>query len=198
MPLYRAAQKWPRLLATYEALLGPNAANEGVPMAERLDLFTEARLICEQRLGSKALAFQWCARAFEAAPKNDNVRTELERLAGEADEWSALAALYEARTVATTDAEERLWLLRRVLRIASTAFQASHPHAPNRSWRGRLRRGGRRRLEQIYHTMSFCTRALLHRAHRAPYVAERVLVLLKCAARVQGSDLGALPPRSSG
>ena len=120
LPLYRTAQKWPRLLATYEALLGPGATGEGVGLAERLELFTEARRICEQRLGSKALAFQWCARAFEAAPKNDAVRTDLERLAGEADEWGALAALYDARIGASTDAEERLWLLRRALRIAST------------------------------------------------------------------------------
>ena len=89
LPLYRAAQKWPRLLSTYEFLLGPTAAptGSGTSQGERLELFAEARRICEQRLGSKALAFQWCARAFEAAPKNEEVRTDLERLAGEADEW---------------------------------------------------------------------------------------------------------------
>src|SRR4030095_8611467 len=97
LPLYRNAQKWPRLLATYEVLLGP-AAGEGI--ADKLELYAEARKICETRLQSKALAFQWCARAFEAAPKNDAVRTDLERLAGEADEWSNLAALYETRTAA--------------------------------------------------------------------------------------------------
>ena len=120
VPLYRAAQKWPRLLATYEVLLGPAAAGDGVGMAERLELFAEARRISEQRLGSKALAFQWCARAFEAAAQNPDVRTDLERLAGEADEWGALAALYDARFAVSTDAEERIWLLRRVLRISAT------------------------------------------------------------------------------
>ena len=120
LPLYRTAQKWPRLLATYEVLLGPAAAGDGTALAEQLELYAEARKICEQRLGSKALAFQWCARAFEAAPKNEAVRTDLERLAGEADEWGNLAALYDARTAASTDAEERLWLLRRTLRIAAT------------------------------------------------------------------------------
>src|SRR5262245_45102889 len=120
LPLYRNAQKWPRLLATYEVLLGPAAAGDGTTLADRLELYAEARKICEQRLGSKALAFQWCARAFEAAPKNEGVRADLERLAGEADEWGNLGVLYEARTAATTDAEERLWLLRRTLRIADT------------------------------------------------------------------------------
>src|SRR4029078_10135802 len=80
LPLYRNAQKWPRLLATYEVLLGPAAAGEGI--ADKLELYADARKICEQRLGSKALAFQWCARAFEAAPKNEAVRQDLERLAG--------------------------------------------------------------------------------------------------------------------
>ncbi|HVZ72172.1 MAG TPA: tetratricopeptide repeat protein [Polyangia bacterium] len=117
VPLYRQAQKWPRLLATYEILLGSSAAGETVGPSERLELLAEARAICEQRLGSKSLAFQWAARAFEAAPKNDAVRADLERLAGEADEWGALAGLYAKRADATTDAEERLWLLRHTLRI---------------------------------------------------------------------------------
>ena len=136
LPLYRAAQKWPRLLATYEILLGAAGPSDGVSIGERLELFTEARRICEQRLGSKALAFQWCARAFEAAPKNEAVRVDLERLAGEADEWGALAGLYEARTAVSTDAEERLWLLRRSLRIASTRLFRPRTRArpPSRSW----------------------------------------------------------------
>ncbi|MDB4981699.1 MAG: repeat-containing protein, partial [Myxococcales bacterium] len=117
VPLYRQAQKWPRLLATYEVLLGSSGAGETVGLAERLELLTEARAICEQRLGSKSLAFQWASRAFEAAPKNDTVRADIERLAGEADEWGALAGLYAKRADATTDAEERLWLLRHALRI---------------------------------------------------------------------------------
>ena len=187
LPLYRAAQKWPRLLATYEALLGPGAATEGVSLTERLELFAEARRICEQRLGSKALAFQWCARAFEAAPKNDDVRSDLERLAGEADEWGALAGLYDARAAASTDAEERLWLLRRSLRIAS----------------GRLFRpqDARRAAEQILAEVGFDEEAdaaleqiltqtkawadlakLLHgRANRAKDVAERVRLLVRIA-----------------
>ena len=203
LPLYRAAQKWPRLLATYEALLGPGAATEGVSLTERLELFTEARRICEQRLGSKALAFQWCARAFEAAPKNDDVRSDLERLAGEADEWGALAGLYDARAAASTDAEERLWLLRRSLRIAS----------------GRLFRpqDARRAAEQILAEVGFDEEAdaaleqiltqtkawadlakLLHgRADRAKDVAERVRLLVRIAQLEEervGDLAGAAPP----
>src|SRR6185369_14893980 len=56
IPLYRTAQKWPRLLATYEVLVGPGpgAAEQGGPsLAEQLSLLKEARKICEQRLASK-------------------------------------------------------------------------------------------------------------------------------------------------
>src|SRR5260370_10953035 len=57
VPLYRQAQKWPRLLATYEALLGPAAA-EGAPLVERLEPPAEARLIGEQRRGSTGPSYQ--------------------------------------------------------------------------------------------------------------------------------------------
>ncbi len=193
LPLYRAAQKWPRLLATYEVLLGPTGtAGTGsgpgaTTMAERLELFGEARRICEQRLGSKALAFQWCARAFEAAPKNEDVRGDLERLAGEADEWGALAGLYEARVGTSTDAEERLWLLRRVLRIAQARL--FRPQDARKAAEQILSEIGfdeeaDAALEQILtQTKAWPDLAkLLHtRADRAPDAAERVRILLRIA-----------------
>jgi tetratricopeptide (TPR) repeat protein len=187
LPLYRTAQKWPRLLATYEVLLGPLAANDGVGLAERLELFVEARHICEQRLGSKALAYQWCARAFEAAPKNQEVRADLERLAGEADEWGALAALYEARCGVSTDAEERLWLLRRVLRISATRL--FRPQDTRRIAELILAEVGDDEeadgaLEQVLiqgKAWADLAKLLHARANRAPDVAERVKLLLRIA-----------------
>ncbi len=187
VPLYRTAQKWPRLLATYEVLLGPAATGEGVGLAERLELHAEARRICEQRLGSKALAFQWCARAFEAAPKNAEVRTDLERLAGEADEWGALAALYEARFAVSTDTEERLWLLRRVLRISATRL--FRPQDTRRIAELILAEVGYDEeadgaLEQVLTQAKAWPdlAKLLHaRANRAPDIAERVKLLLRIA-----------------
>jgi tetratricopeptide (TPR) repeat protein len=187
LPLYRTAQKWPRLLATYEVLLGPAAAGDGTSLAERLELYAEARKICETRLGSKALAFQWCARAFEAAPKNEAVRVDLERLAGEADEWGNLAVLYDARTTASTDAEERLWLLRRTLRIASTRL--FRPQEARKAAQQILAEVGfdeeaDAALEQILtQTKAWADLAkLLHaRADRAPDAAERVRLLFRIA-----------------
>ncbi|HVV49002.1 MAG TPA: tetratricopeptide repeat protein, partial [Polyangia bacterium] len=187
VPLYRAAQKWPRLLATYEVLLGPTATGDGVGTAERLELLAEARRISEQRLGSKALAFQWCTRAFEAAPKNADVRADLERLAGEADEWGGLAALYEARLAASTDAEERIWLLRRVLRISATRL--FKPQDTRRAAELILAEVGvDEEAEGALETVLTQAKAwpdlakLLHaRADRAPDAAERVKLLLRIA-----------------
>jgi tetratricopeptide (TPR) repeat protein len=199
VPLYRAAQKWPRLLATYEVLLGPSAAAEGVGLAERLELLAEARRICEQRLGSKALAFQWCGRAFEVAPGNEEVRADLERLAGEADEWGSLAALYAKRVEASTDADERLWLLRRSLRIASTRLYKT---ADARKYAEQiLTEVGHddeadAALEQILtQTKAWPDLAkLLHRrAERAPDIGERVRLLQRIAQLEEEkvADLGA-------
>ena len=185
LPLYRNAQKWPRLLATYEVLLGPASAGDG--MADKLELYAEARKICEQRLGSKALAFQWCARAFEAAPKNEAVRVDLERLAGEADEWGNLAALYDARTAASTDAEERLWLMRRTLRIADTRLfrpQDVRKAAEQITAELGFDEEADAALEKILtQTKAWADLAkLLHaRADRAPDAAERVRLLFRIA-----------------
>ncbi len=187
VPLYRAAQKWPRLLATYEVLLGPATAADGGGMAERLELFAEARRISEQRLGSKSLAFQWCARAFETAAQNPDVRTDLERLAGEADEWGALAALYEARFALSTDAEERIWLLRRVLRISATRL--FKPQDTRRAAEQILAEVGYdEEADGALETVLTQAKAwpelakLLHaRADRAPDAAERVKLLLRIA-----------------
>ncbi len=187
VPLYRQAQKWPRLLATYEALLGPAAAQEGSTLAERLELLAEARLICEQRLGSKGLAYQWAARAFEAAPKNEAVRTDLERVAGEADEWGPLAALYAKRAEVTTDAEERLWLLRRALRVNSTRL---YKPTEARAFAERiLAEVGQddeadAALEQIFtQTKAWpeLAKLLRARADRAPDIGERVKQLFRIA-----------------
>ena len=120
VPLYRNAQKWPRLLATYEVLAGKNAdGNFRIEPETRFTILRDARQIAEQRMGSKGLAFQWAARAFEVAPTDKATEAELERLAGDADEWDVLAELYVKRLGVTTERDERQSLLRRLLKIAS-------------------------------------------------------------------------------
>ena len=140
-------------------------------------LAERARAAAPRRAGSASSASgrrRWPSSGARARsrprPKNEAVRTDLERLAGEADEWGNLAALYDARTAATTDAEERLWLLRRTLRIACTRlFRPQDARKARRAdpRRGRLRRGGRRRARADPHAdqglggsaPSCCTRA---------------------------------------
>ena len=198
IPLYRTAQKWPRLLATYEVLVGPALAGQpvdaGPTVAEQLQLLKEARRICEQRLASKSLAFQWCARAYALAPTDTEVTTDLERLAAEADEWSALAALFTGRLEAgaagraEVSAEERLWLLRRSLRIAMGRLYK--PQDARRFAEQILAESGDRdeeaeaALEQILtQTKSWPDLAkLLHaRADRTVDLAERARMLFRIA-----------------
>jgi tetratricopeptide (TPR) repeat protein len=123
--LYRATERWGRLLATYEILLGPapgadGARPSGLSPEETLQILAESRRICETKLNSKSLAFQWCARAYELAPTDPAVFADLERLAEEADEWEATATLFAKRLAAqpAPETEERLGLLRRSMRIA--------------------------------------------------------------------------------
>ena len=116
------------------------------------------------------------------------MRTDLERLAGEADEWGALAALYDARTAASTDAEERLWLLRRTLRIAVDAAVPARRTCARRPSRSPAELGFDEEADAALEKILTQTKAwadlakLLHaRADRAPDAAERVRLLFRIA-----------------
>ncbi|MDY0000848.1 MAG: tetratricopeptide repeat protein, partial [Polyangia bacterium] len=112
VPIYEGAQKWPRLLATYEVLLG---YAEG--KAEQLDLHRKIWELCEQKLGSKILAFDWCARAFAISPEDESLVAELERLAKEADAYEKLTEIYTRRVEALQDEAEKTALHRKLARI---------------------------------------------------------------------------------
>jgi tetratricopeptide (TPR) repeat protein len=121
--LYEKAERWGRLVATYEILLGPEGAS-ALPPEESLGILEQARNVCETKLQAKGLAFKWCARAYRVAPTDAKVRADLERLAGEAEEWDMLLALFvERQGMAGKDGpgpEERLDLLRRCLHLVVT------------------------------------------------------------------------------
>jgi golgin subfamily B member 1 len=118
--LYEKAERWGRLVATYEILLGPESA-PAMPPEESLGILEQARQVCETKLQAKSLAFKWCARAYRIAPADGKVRTDLERLAGEAEEWEMLLALFVERLGVAGEQcpgpEERLDLLRRCLHL---------------------------------------------------------------------------------
>src|SRR4029453_11733508 len=98
-----------------------------------------------------------------------------------------LAALYDARSAASTDAEERLWLLRESLRIAQNRL---YPPAETRRVAEQILsevgfdEEADAALEQILtQTKAWADLAkLLHaRADRAPDAAERVRLLFRAA-----------------
>ena len=131
VPIYRKAEKWARLLSTYEVLLTHAARPQ-----DKLDLHLEIRKLCEEKLGSKALAFQWAARAYELATTIPNAFAEgmvgerllrdLERLGAEADAWEQVNDILQRR-VAAPDVPpvERLRLLRELGRIRATRLHKS-------------------------------------------------------------------------
>jgi len=118
--LYEKTERWGRLIATYEIVLGPEASPALSP-AESLPILERARFVCEQKLQAKSLAFKWCARAYRLAPEDAKARADLERLGAEAEEWDMLLALFIERQGAggpeAPSPEERLYLLRRCLDI---------------------------------------------------------------------------------
>jgi tetratricopeptide (TPR) repeat protein len=101
VPIYQEGEKWARLLPTYEILLGHAGS-----LPERLEILRDIRQLCERRLSSKGLAFQWCTRAFALTPEDPELQAELERLADEADAWEELSELYQKRVARLGEAEE--------------------------------------------------------------------------------------------
>ena len=118
--LYEKTERWGRLITTFEILLGPESAPALSP-DESLPILERARAVCETKLQAKGLAFKWCARAFRICPADAKVRSDLERLGAEAEEWDMLLALLIERQgmggKAGPDTEERLYLLRRCLNL---------------------------------------------------------------------------------
>src|SRR5262249_28073300 len=89
---------------------------------EKLGLHIDIRKLCEEKLGSKALAFQWCARAYELAAAsslpNETLLRDLERLGAEADAWEQVNDILSRRVRKGELADAgRLRLLRELGRI---------------------------------------------------------------------------------
>jgi tetratricopeptide (TPR) repeat protein len=113
VPIYRKGEKWARLLSTYEILLG-HAAEK----TEKLTLHREIRQLCEEKIGSKAMAFQWAAAAYELAPDDEGLLRDLQRLGAEADAWERVAEILQKRVDdETLPAGERLRLARELGRM---------------------------------------------------------------------------------
>ncbi|HEU5061195.1 MAG TPA: tetratricopeptide repeat protein, partial [Kofleriaceae bacterium] len=115
VPIYAKTGKSARLLAVYEILLDHAEDDD-----RRLQLLGEIRSLCEDRLGSKVLAFQWAARAYQLRPADPRLLADLERLGAEADAWDEVATLLDERIKSSeVSREERLGVLRELGKIAS-------------------------------------------------------------------------------
>lgn len=148
VPLYRDLGKWSRLLAVHELIL-----EQETDPGRRLATMLELRELCEHRLQSKAMAFEWIAKAYTLDPTREGLVDELERLASQADAWEEAVEVLDARAQgADVPAEERLRLYRLLGRIA-----ASRLHQPGlaRSYQQRVLeldpddRGASQALEDI-------------------------------------------------
>ena len=123
LPLYQASEKWPRLLSVHEILL--EAEREPAARLARIDAI---RALCEDKLGSKAAAFTWASKGYDLfgelggasdSEADDKRRTELERLAHDADAFEELGDLYKKRLAAGAGlaGEPRIALLRALAKV---------------------------------------------------------------------------------
>ncbi|MBT8495446.1 MAG: hypothetical protein KJO07_20525, partial [Deltaproteobacteria bacterium] len=124
IPIYRDVGKWARLLAIYEIVLEHADSDD-----RRLELILEIRDLCEAKMQSKAMAFQWSKRAYALAPNREGMVDDLERLGMQADAWDEVATVLEERAgQSDVDTPERLALYRRLGKLA-----ADRLHNPDRA-----------------------------------------------------------------
>ena len=106
-PVYQKAEKWSKLLPVLEVVLGHAATP-----ADKLARMSEIRTLCEHKLGSKALALTWTARAFELAPDDPALLGDLVRLAHLPEHWREVAAVVRRHAEderRPADTRLRLW-----------------------------------------------------------------------------------------
>ena len=120
VPIHRAAEKWARLLATFEIILNHRDAGEAPDSDARLALHREIVGLCEEKLGSKSLAFAWAAKAYQLRPGDVALQKDLERLAAEAEAWDELAEIYQAEVSKEGDEARKTERYRQLARIALT------------------------------------------------------------------------------
>jgi len=114
-PIYAKQEKWARLISVYEIELAAATDKQA-----RLAKIGQIRELCEQKLSSKNLAFQWTLRAFDIDPTSEYLYNEALRLASEPDQWRELAATFErhANSASLPD-PTKLRLYRELARIAN-------------------------------------------------------------------------------
>ncbi|MBZ0122168.1 MAG: hypothetical protein K8H88_34560, partial [Sandaracinaceae bacterium] len=120
LPIYERDEKWSRLPALLEIILEALGTDESSTQ-ERLRVLDRLRRLAVDRLNDPEAAFRHAARAFEIAPTDPQVRSDVEESASRAGRSDALMQLYLARVedLGDADADERAWLRRRIPVVAA-------------------------------------------------------------------------------
>ena len=117
VPLFEAEEKWTRLPALYEVLVG-HAEDD---VAKR-GLYRKLAIVAGQKLGDKVAAFTYARKAFELSPAEHGAVRELEEWARASGEWAAFLETIEARASAQDATVED----RRELRMKLAEVSAIH------------------------------------------------------------------------
>jgi tetratricopeptide (TPR) repeat protein len=113
-PIYIKQEKWARVLSVMEIEL--TAVKEP---AERIAKIGAIRKLCEDKLSSKTLAFQWAVRAFDLEPTSSALYGDITRLANEPDQWRELAAALDRALTKELPAPLRLEFNRQLAKLAT-------------------------------------------------------------------------------
>ncbi len=112
-PIYSKQEKWARLLSVLEIEL--TAAQD---QAERLEKIAAIRQLCEQKLASRNLAFQWTVRAFDLEPTNAPLYADVLRLASDPEHWREIVSSFERALAKKPTPELELKLTRELAKVA--------------------------------------------------------------------------------
>ncbi|MBS2012098.1 MAG: tetratricopeptide repeat protein [Deltaproteobacteria bacterium] len=117
VPLYEKEEKWARLPALYEVLVGHTE-----DAADKRALYKKLAIVTGNKLADRAAAFRYAVKAFELAPTERGAVRDLEEWARQSGEWAGFVAALEARAEAPgADADER-----RALRMKLAEVSAVH------------------------------------------------------------------------
>jgi golgin subfamily B member 1 len=92
VPLYERDEKWGRLPALYEILLG-----HAYEIDEKLPWIAKLVEVCAHQLQDRAQAFAWARRAYELAPAREAAVAELEAAARVSGQWQGFVDALQAR-----------------------------------------------------------------------------------------------------
>ncbi|HEY2368162.1 MAG TPA: tetratricopeptide repeat protein, partial [Polyangiaceae bacterium] len=98
IPLYEQEEKWARLPALYEVLLG-HAKDEDT----KLEILNKLIRVTGHSLQDRAAAFRYAQRAYELVPTREGALADFEKAADAAQQWPAFVQALETR-LAVNDA----------------------------------------------------------------------------------------------